>query len=110
MDEIDLGKPSMGLSDPMPMTKAQEPEKYYPTVYIDLDADQLGDIPSCGEITFYFETKEKKVSERDGKKQASVTLELQKITDCEEDEEDDKPAREKAGDVLDKYAKEASKE
>src|SRR6267142_5019581 len=100
MKTIDLGR-SNGLSMPEPATPK---EKHYPTLYIDLDADELGDIPECGTMEIYFRTTSKTVTDREGEKKVSVCLEVQQILDIEDDEEEEdehKSDREKAGDVLD---------
>jgi len=110
MKTIDLGRKSGG-----PEQQAlKSSEKYYPTLYIDLDADELGDIPECGTMEIYFRTTSKTVTDREGEKKVSVCLEVQQILDIEDDEEEEdehKSDREKAGDVLDEYAaKESEKD
>jgi hypothetical protein len=110
MDTIDLGRESGGGSIPAPTTSSESKEKYYPSLYIDLDNDELDDIPECGTMTVYFRRTSKTVREQNGKETASVSLEIQKILDVEEDEEEEKSDRKKTEDTLDKYAaEEASK-
>jgi hypothetical protein len=105
MDTIDLGRKSGGG----PSIPVDPTPKHYPTLYIDLDADVLGDIPECGTMEVYFRTVSKTVTDRDGEKTVSVSLEIQKILDIEEDEEEE-PAndRKKAEKALDSYANDES--
>lgn len=104
MKAIDLGRESGPLSAPV---GKPEKAKYYPTLYIDSAPGEI-DLPTEGEMTVRFKVCSKTVSERDGEKTSSVSVEIQKIIDVEADEEDQKSERKSAEDTLDKYAEEES--
>ncbi len=105
MDPIDLG--CEGPNCPISVSSQDKPETYYPTLHIDASENSdLAKLPDEGEMEIKFCVKSRTITERDGKKTVSLSIEVRSIEDVEASEVDEE---EDAGDILDRYAEEESK-
>jgi hypothetical protein len=86
---------------PMP---DKDPEKFYPSLYLDADGESdLAKLPEYGTMTVTFERERLSKNDTDGKKSVSVCLKIKSIDKVKAAPED---SGEDAGKVLDKYAAE----
>lgn len=103
---INLGKTSCGGIEPCSPAKTKdEPEVYYPSVYLDAPEGQsLESIPDAGTITFRFKkTRSATETNREDETRESASLDLLEIIETVEEsgqKVDDREA------VLDKLSKE----
>lgn len=104
MKPIDLGKKWDGpMALPEAPGKDEESKVHYPCLYVDTkEGSDLADLPDEGTMTVRYKIVSRTLSEREGKKSASLSIDVQKILDVEgeKSKSDDKSA----GEELDKLA------
>jgi hypothetical protein len=105
---IDLGQKSETETGPVPVSMPESPGKeccHYPCLYID-GGPELADLPASGVMEIAFKRNSCTVTDRDGKKTTSVSVDVLKILEVEADASLGEEA-EDTDDVLDKLAAES---
>lgn len=105
MDSIDLGRKSPE-TEAAPATLAMSAEKskskptvHYPTLYLDLDSDDLKKLPDSGTMTIKYKINRRTITaSAKGDKSSSVSMDILKIVDAEGSKE------KSASDTLDDLA------
>ena len=103
---IDLGRKTENT--PMAVSMPESPGKeccHYPCLYID-GGPELADLPASGVMEIAFKRNSCTVTDRDGKKTTSVSLDVLKILEVEADASLGEKS-EDTGDMLDKMAAES---
>ena len=101
--KIDLARKNTMDSMATPISPEMKTPSY-PCLHIDCGEALLEDLPDSGVMEIKFKVVSRSCSERDGKKDCCVTLEVQTILDVEAEEEKD-GEKESTGSVLDRLAK-----
>lgn len=108
MEPIDLG---VSYDEKMPSVKEMKQEAHYPTLHI--ESDEKIDFPDEGVMTIHFRKTGFSVSDRNGGKHYSCTIEAREILDIEAKDYDDSPTKSssrKSEDALDALMKERMEE